>query len=164
MSGGISLRDLVAPRTRRRLVTPSRDGVRGLFPSAKAGRMIEYESLGERNAAALLEDLDVVLSYREQPPRETWWDGERDRRYTPDFGVNTALGPVLVEIKTAADARRPKLRRRHARIRASLQARGQAFIVWTERHVSRPRRARAHLLAAASRGARLRATMVGDLA
>lgn len=155
----ISLADLFS-RQRRRLVTPSGDGVRGFFPSFKTGRMVRFESLGERNAAALLEELDCVVTYREQPAREAWWDGGRLRRYTPDFRVETPLGAVLVEIKTAADARRPRLRRRHICIRLSLAERGIPFVVWTERHVRRPARARAHLLAAARRGARLNAERI----
>ncbi len=154
--GRISLRALIEPDRLRRIVTPSGEGVRGFYPSLKAGRMVEYESRGERNTAALLDEIDVVLTFREQPRRELWWDGQKVRRYTPDVEVVTVLGPVLVEVKTARDARRPKLRRKHALIRASLASRGLAFIVWTERHVSRPARARAHLLAAAGRGMRLR--------
>lgn len=153
--GRISLASLFAPRRGRRLVTPSGVGVRGLFPSPKNGRMIEFESLGERNAAALLEDTMEVVSYIEQPPAEPWFDGERTRRYTPDFRVETTLGPVMVEIKPSDIARRPKVRKRHGLIKASLAARGTPFVVWTERHVARPRRAVAVLLAAARRGARI---------
>jgi len=150
----ISIASLLGPRRGRRLVTPSGVGVRGLFPSSKNGRMIEFESLGERNAAALLEERREILAYLEQPPAERWFDGERIRRYTADFSVITVYGRVLLEIKPADIARRPKIRTRHRLIKANLAARGIPFVVWTERHVARPHRAIAMLLAAARRGTR----------
>lgn len=147
----IPTQSLFARRVGRRLVTPYGIGIRGRYPSSKTGRLVEYESLGERDAIAVLEASDDVLDYREQPGMHRWWDGTRERAYWPDFHVMTRLGPVVLEIKPFHIARRPRIRLRHRLIRASLTVRGLPFVVWTERKIARPRHAVRLLLDAAER-------------
>lgn len=84
----------------RKVVTRSGRGYRGYFPSIKLNRMVEWESLLERDFILLLEFSPAVESYREQPEKIQY---ERDGElyyYFPDFEVDLYSGEILhVEVK-----------------------------------------------------------------
>ena len=69
----------------RTVVRPSGGIVRGKFPSRKNGRMVHYEGLLELDAIYLFETSLRIVRYREQPHTYLYPDGEKLRRYTPDF-------------------------------------------------------------------------------
>jgi hypothetical protein len=59
----------------------------GHFPSLKMGRMIDYESLIERDLIYLLEFEQDVTWYAEQPLTIPYHYEEKERDYTPDFHI-----------------------------------------------------------------------------
>lgn len=74
--------------------------VRGKFPSRKNGRMVHHESLLELDAIYLFETSFRIKRYREQPPKISYVDGEKMRRYTPDFELLLGTDEiVLIEVK-----------------------------------------------------------------
>ena len=84
----------------RKVVTRSGRGFRGYFPSKKLNRMVEYESLLERDAILLFEFSSGVVSYQEQPEMIYYNDGDRTRQYFPDFELVLITGEIIhVEIK-----------------------------------------------------------------
>ncbi len=71
----------------------------GYFPSIKMGRMINFESLIERDFAYLLDyELNVERFYEQPTTIEYHHNGKR-RRYTPDFHVVCSGQDLLVECK-----------------------------------------------------------------
>lgn len=84
----------------RKIIRPTGGIVRGKFPSRKNGRMVHYEGLLELHAIYLFETSPRIVQYREQPLRLRYPDGDRLRRYTPDFELVLKSGEiVLVEVK-----------------------------------------------------------------
>ena len=74
----------------------------GCFPSIKLGRMVDYESLIERDYICLLEYDPDVTWYEEQPLTITYeWD-DKELTYTPDFHVVKRGRHFLVECKSEA--------------------------------------------------------------
>lgn len=86
----------------RKVVTRSGRKYKGLFPSKKLCRMVEWESLLERDAILLFEFSPGVVSYQEQPELIMYeLDGEL-HRYFPDFEVILKSGEIFhFEIKPA---------------------------------------------------------------
>lgn len=84
----------------RKVVRPTGTIMRGKFPSRKNGRMMEFEGLLERDAMFLFETSSKIVRYREQPIKIHYPDGNRLRRYTPDFELLLATGEtIFLEIK-----------------------------------------------------------------
>ncbi|MDF2864673.1 MAG: hypothetical protein K0S02_4945 [Achromobacter mucicolens] len=87
----------------RRVITRSGRHFRGRYPSAKLGRMVEFESLIERDVILLLEFSGGVSFYQEQPTRLLYSDGETVRDYFPDFEVHLRTGcRIHIEAKPLA--------------------------------------------------------------
>lgn len=98
----------------RQVITRSGRGFRGRYPSRKMGRMIEYESLIERDLILLLEFSTGVVSFQEQPERLEYFDGEKMRVYFPDFGVQLISGQHLhLEAKPEAKLESLKTRTKY---------------------------------------------------
>jgi len=51
----------------RIVVTRSGRGFRGYFPSKKLNRLVQFESLLERDAIKLFESSKEIIQFREQP-------------------------------------------------------------------------------------------------
>lgn len=86
----------------RKVVTRSGRKFKGLFPSKKLLRMVEWESLLERDAILLFEFSPGVVSYQEQPAEILYEMDGVIRRYYPDFEVILKTGEILhFEIKPA---------------------------------------------------------------
>ncbi len=94
---------VATPKQSRAILTGAKDCFTGIVPSQKEGneyRLIGYEGTLERDFIYLLEDDDNVVSYQEQDVKLRWHDGDRWRRYTPDFCVQYGNGwRVCVEVK-----------------------------------------------------------------
>lgn len=87
----------------RKVVTRSGRGFRGYFPSKKLNRMVQYESLLERDAIYLFECSPGVNRYREQPELIFYEHEYQTRKYYPDFEVNLTSGAIFhFEIKPTA--------------------------------------------------------------
>ena len=71
----------------------------GHFPSLKLGRMVEFESLIERDFVFLLDFEPDVAFFVEQPLTIEYEQDGRRRHYTPDFHVVWKRQNILVECK-----------------------------------------------------------------
>lgn len=86
----------------RKVVTRSGRGFRGYFPSKKLNRMVEYESLLERDALYLFECSPGVKSYRAQPELIFYEHADQTRKYYPDYEVILTSGAIFhIEVKPA---------------------------------------------------------------
>lgn len=113
----------------RKVVTRSRCRATGKYPSWKNGRMIQWESVHERNAFRLLDCDPAVRGYNEQPCKIDFQiDGIRQTHY-PDILVETCGRKELWEIKTAEDASSPEVLKRTAVLARELPAWGYKYRV-----------------------------------
>jgi hypothetical protein len=71
----------------------------GRFPSLKLKRMVDYESLIERDFLYLLDFEPEVTWFMEQPLTITYTDQAKTRNYTPDFHMISNGRNILVECK-----------------------------------------------------------------
>ena len=71
----------------RKVVTRSGQGFRGYFPSRKLNRLVEFESILERDAILLFEFSNGIKSYQEQPELIIYEQDGEMRRYFPDFSI-----------------------------------------------------------------------------
>lgn len=117
----------------RQVVTHTGGIVRGKFPSVKAGRMVAFESLLERDALYLCDFSKSITDIREQPFTLTFTDGARVRRYTPDFALTLEDGSTLVlEVKPASKLAQPELARSFKLIHSEMWAASHRFRILTD--------------------------------
>jgi hypothetical protein len=112
-------------------------------------RMVAYEGLLARDFIVLLENDDQIISYREEPPSFTFFDGIDYHSYTPDFDVSSLDGRRLcVEVKPLHVLTELRLYDVYAHIKvAALESGYDAFELWTDREMGAIRVANASLLA-----------------
>lgn len=119
----------------RRVVTRSGKRFRGKTPSRKCGgRMVQWESLLERDAIHLFKAHPLVVAYQEQPSIEIYYDDHNlPRKYVPDFALTLADGTVLhIEVKCQAQLARKSVSRKYELISRSFCEQGRVFRVLTE--------------------------------
>jgi hypothetical protein len=108
--------DILFPATgqlrSRKVVTRSRRRCTGLFPSLKTGRMMQYESVNERNVFVHLEVQPEVLDYGEQPCKLVYADRGAQRVHYPDILVLFAGRKEFWEVKSRNEATDPEVVRR----------------------------------------------------
>jgi hypothetical protein len=123
----------------RKVVTRSGKKFRGKFPSRKLGRMVQWESLLERDAILALEYLHEVATYQEQPSVEIYYDGaNQPRRYVPDFRAEFADGrELLVEVKPENQISTKEIREKLGAIAKRLEEQGRHYRVLTENDIRR---------------------------
>lgn len=123
----------------RKVVTRSGRGFRGKTPSRKCGRVVQWESLLERDAVMLFEFHPDVVSYQEQPSIETYYDDEDlPRRYIPDFSVTFRNGTVIhVEVKPLARLASKKTARKYELVARHYARMGKIFRLLTEAELRR---------------------------
>lgn len=125
----------------RPILTGWRDCFTGLIPSQKQGndyRLIGYEGVLERDFIILLEDDDEVISFNEQDRPVRWKDGNKWRRYTPDFGLVFAnRRRVGVEVKPLDHVIKRNLLPSFKAIRRAAISQGvyDDFQLWTDREI-----------------------------
>lgn len=96
---------------RMRKIRITTRSVSGILPSKKNENNIWFESKLERDFAILLENLDSVTFYQEQPVIIEYFHKSKIRTYTPDFLVNFSeeeddeVKPWLCEIKYRSELR-----------------------------------------------------------
>lgn len=121
-------------RRAREVVKPTGTIMRGKMPSRKNGRMVDHEGLLERDAIYLFEASFRIKQYREQPITIHYPDGNRLRRYTPDFELVLDTGEVLlIEIKHSDSLSDQKLIHKLDCIDRYLSQSGTTFLVLTEK-------------------------------
>lgn len=117
----------------RDIVSPTGGIVRGKFPSRKTGRMVHHEGMLELDALYLFEASSLVRSYTEQPETIRYPDGNRLRRYTPDFELLLANGhALLAEVKPRKNAEALEIAHKLSRIADHYGRQGRAFMVLTD--------------------------------
>lgn len=117
----------------REIVRPTGGIVRGKFPSRKNGRMVEHEGLLELDAIYLFEISPRVVAYTEQPKQITYPDGDKVRRYTPDFEVNLRSGEILlVEVKPSERLTTESVAHKISAVKQRLERDGEQLIALTE--------------------------------
>ncbi|TFW72356.1 hypothetical protein C3Y98_04420 [Methylotenera oryzisoli] len=103
----------------RKVVTRSGRRTRGYFPSWKLKRMVEWESMLERDAILLFEFSPGVRSYQEQPELVMYPDGDQMRRYFPDFEIIGMDDQVShLEVKPEKQLKLPDIRDKLKRVAA----------------------------------------------
>lgn len=122
----------------RKVVTRSGRGFRGFFPSKKLNRHVAFESLLERDAIALFEKSDQVVSYREQPVLIYFYDGLEQKKYYPDFELEMDNGEVIhVEVKPAILLLSLKLTIKYQAIQSHYCNRPEHFAILTDKELRR---------------------------
>lgn len=117
----------------RTIVRPTGGIVRGKFPSRKNGRMVHHEGLLELDAIYLFEASPLIAQYREQPITIRYPDGNRLRRYTPDFELRLTTGEiVLVEVKPLRRLRADEVKHTFDRIADHMARNGTPFVILTD--------------------------------
>lgn len=122
------------PHQRSREVISTSGGiVRCKFPSRKARRMIHCEGLLELDAALLFEASPKVHQFREQPDHIAYADGDRIRRYTPDFELLLESGEtVWIEVKPTRSMLDKKVHHKLSMVAAHMERQGKPFVILTE--------------------------------
>jgi hypothetical protein len=107
----------------------------GRFPSLKLGRMVDFESLIERDLLFLLDfELDVEF-FEEQPLTiEYLWNGKL-LSYTPDFHVIRNGQNILVECKPEQLVQSARNQRKIAAARAWCAAEGWIYQLVTDKQL-----------------------------
>lgn len=114
-------------------LTRSGRGFRMRIPSRKLDRMVECESILERDVALLLEYSPGVVSYQEQPALVKYWDGEQMRDYFPDFEAVLLDGSrIHLEGKSSRKLANPKVAAKYRAIASHYQQTSIQFRVVTE--------------------------------
>jgi hypothetical protein len=111
----------------RKVVTRSKARSTGKWPSWKAGRMTQWESLNERHAFVLL-DCDMrVRTYREQPAIIQYEIAGHSFRHFPDILVSYQDRDEFLEIKPAKQAMDPEVQARTALMERELPRFGYRY-------------------------------------
>ena len=122
-----------AHRRSREVINPSGGIMRCKFPSRKNGRLVHCEGLLELDAAYLFEAHPRVALSREQPAPVLFPDGERVRRYTPDFELTLDSGTLIwVEVKPARALADEDIRRKLRCIQDHMRRCERQFLVLTD--------------------------------
>jgi hypothetical protein len=135
----------------RKVVTYRSGHFTGYVHSVKNNRMIQYESILERDFIQLAESDRGVAAYSEQPIPLEWTDGYETFRTTFDFRVERSDGRrYLVEIKPLSKVVKYRLDLLYGFARAAAKEAGyDDFELWTERELkAMPRLLNAELLVA----------------
>jgi len=117
----------------RNVITPSGGIVRGKFPSRKNGRMVHHEGMLELEAIYLFETSPRIVRYREQPVTINYPDGDRLRRYTPDFELVLITGEIiLIEVKPISSLQHDEVRHKLDCVAEYMRRSETAFVVLTD--------------------------------
>jgi hypothetical protein len=102
------------------------------------GRMIQWESLLERDAILLLEFSSGIKSFREQPERVVYYAGQKQHEYYPDFEI-TQIGDSVthLEVKPLAQIKTRKISEKFAQITNHYDRLGRRFLVLTDDRIRR---------------------------
>lgn len=111
----------------RKVVTRSKSFCTGKWPSWKAGRMTQWESLNERNAFILLDCDTRVRTYKEQPAVIQYEIAGRSFRHFPDIWARYQDREEFLEIKPAKQALDPEVQARTALMERELPRFGYRY-------------------------------------
>jgi hypothetical protein len=132
----------------RNVISPSGVIMWPKIPSRKTGRMVHCEGSLERDAAIHFETSPHIVRYGEQPITIHYPDGNRLRRYTPDFEVLLRSGEsVYVEIKPERNLAKEEVRHKLACVTGYFTRSGKKFTILPDSVIrQQPRLANLHWL------------------
>lgn len=107
----------------------------GHFPSIKLGRLVDFESLIERDYIYLIDFDRAVTWYAEQPLVIQYTHEGRAFTYTPDFHLLRHGRHILVEVKPEKYVYKPDNQRKFEAARSWCEARGWLFQIVTETEI-----------------------------
>lgn len=113
----------------RRVVYRARNRVTGLYPSWKMDRMIEWESINERNACVLLDACHAVKSFAEQPVVIRYVLNGVEHEHYPDMLVEMTDSKEFWEVKPLDRALDDLIRDRTRLMAAELPKHGYRYRV-----------------------------------
>jgi hypothetical protein len=109
----------------------------GRFPSLKLDRMVDFESLIERDFIFLLDFDPQVEAFSEQPLTIEYEADGQQWRYTPDFHIIRNGRYILVECKPEKLVQLPKNQRKIAAGQAWCAAKGWTYQLVTDTQLRR---------------------------
>ena len=106
------------------------------FPSRKNGRLVHCEGLLELDAAYLFELHPQIVRYGEQPAPITYADGDRIRRYTPDFELHLTCGStVWIEVKPIRSLAEDEVHRKMVLVQSAMRCSRRRLLLLTDREL-----------------------------
>lgn len=116
----------------RKVVTRSGRGYRGYFPSKKLNRLVQFESLLEKEAIQYFEKNMEVISFQEQPELFHYYDHNgQQREYYPDFLLILKSDHKLyVEVKPISKL--TKLKDKYEQILEAYKTRKEILMILTD--------------------------------
>jgi hypothetical protein len=108
----------------------------GHYPSLRMGRMINFESLIERDFICLLDFEAKVQSFEEQPLAIEFLHLGKQHKYTPDFHVIFAERDLLFECKPSQFVDTPENQLKFAAARSWCEERKWFFEIVTDKQLS----------------------------
>lgn len=109
----------------------------GKYPSWKAGRMLQFESINELNAFRLLDADPNVVAFNEQPCVITYLVDGKEHSHFPDLFVRTATEKQLWEVKPSVQACDPEVLTRTSLLTGALRDHGYEYRLVIAEHLTR---------------------------
>lgn len=120
----------------RKAVTRTGHGFRAYVVSKKLQRMVEAESLVERDAIMLFEYSRGVIRFQEQPELIMYESEGKMHRYYPDFEVELKNGEIIhFEIKPLSKLSNPKIIKKLTAITQHYLRTGRNFRILTDAQI-----------------------------
>jgi hypothetical protein len=117
----------------RKVVTRSGRGFRGYFPSKKLNRLVEFESILERDAIRIFENANEVIEYREQPTIVYYYIEGVHKKYYPDFELVLDSGQIVhIEVKPSCKLANVEIAQKYHAIDQHYLSRVEHFVLLTE--------------------------------
>jgi hypothetical protein len=120
----------------RKVVTRSGRGFRGYFPSKKLNRLVEFESILERDAIRIFENANEVIQYREQPTIIYYYIDDVQKKYYPDFELVLDSGQIAhIEVKPSDKLANAEIAQKYHAIDQHYSSRSEYFVILTEHQI-----------------------------
>lgn len=126
---------LISSRKVRKIVTPSGRGVRGNFPSRKAPKRLQFESLVEEAVLRVLEISTLPTIISTQPCVLELPGEPQSLRYTPDMQITVGQDKFFVEVKSDRFMRKQVEIARLREVISRLSIKGMRLILIVESDV-----------------------------
>lgn len=117
----------------RKVVTRSGRGFRGYFPSKKLNRLVEFESILERDAIRIFENANEVIQFKEQPTIVYYYVEGVQKKYYPDFELVLDSGQIVhIEVKPRDRLANVEIAQKYHAIDQHYSSRLEYFVILTE--------------------------------
>ena len=117
------------------------NSINGVHFSPKLGRPVSYMSLYEKKLFEILDSMESVASYSEQPITIPYKYKDQIFNYTPDVLVDLIDGGrALLEVKPVKMVKFPRTEAKHEAARSFCREKSMPFIIVTEEELFRQNR------------------------